>query len=83
MAILNEDLEILDLQFYLIMDRYFHALINYYMSESPDDHRKVEAIEAQLNDIYKKTFILASRIEKSIDVNDAKSSILDEKINPT
>ena len=78
--LLNDNLNTLDQQFYLVMDRYLKALTQYYATDTEDDHLKLEGVEGQLNPIYQKTFILASRIEKEIDDNNAKSLEMDKKL---
>ena len=78
--VLNEQIITLDQQFYLVADRYLQALIQYYIQNTPTNHSQMEGVEGQLNDIYKNTFILASKIESAIDINNDKSLALDEKV---
>ena len=78
--VLNEQIITLDQQFYLVADRYLQALIQYYIQNTPTNHSQMEGVEGQLNDIYKNNFILASKIESAIDINNDKSLALDEKV---
>lgn len=77
---LNDHIITLDQQFYLVMDRYLQALIQYYIQNNANNHLQLEGVEGQLNDIYQKTFILASNIDKAIDINNDKTLALDEKV---
>jgi len=78
--VLNDHIMTLDQQFYLVMDRYLQTLIQYYIHDNANNHLQLEGVEGQLNGIYQKTLILASKIEKAIDINNNKSLALDEKV---
>ena len=79
--VLNDHIITLDQQFYLVMDRYLQALIQYYIQNNANNHLQFEGVEGQLNRIYQQTFILASNIDKAIDINNDKTLALDEKVD--
>ena len=79
--LLGDNLDTLDQQFYLVMDRYLHALTQYYISEDEENRLKLEGVQAQLNPIYQKTLILASTVEAAIDTAVSKSNKMDGEIS--